>query len=1076
MQQSFEEFARLNGSDEAILAQEVDELQSLPGGPYGYRLRRIILINYWLYGQQIFEIPHGRLFLAGENASGKSTVLAAALPIAIEGILRPDRIDTFGSQNKKAEYYVLGGDDSSTPFNFEKRTSYIALEFEWCDPHQPPIDAELQQKWLAGQREQARFLTIGLCLYGNETASGKRITPVYFVITDGSRIGEKENDIQLIYKASDKKPRAREQVALKQLLQGRGIVYEKQRDYEWLVSRYLFGFDNIELFHDLIDLLLTLRQPNLTSELKLTQVYETLRKSLARIPPDITRRVIGTINEIDNMQRLLARLREERKVAMELHTEQQGLQWVEIRKATYDYIHAHAQVKSFQAQFKKLVQEASDKEAVLGGVVERLSAANQEQQSTIGAIEVLRASGVEEYSQLLINTQGRLKDARDREIKDKGRLTTVRNSLVRLKNRSNKLFGEGKQAKEQCKEHLEEIYELAHEKASWELVATLLWDCLDEIQTIQSDQPSSIDTIQAMKTRIHIDPEQRFAWLKTLEQLHSQRDKIEREIGQATSLENARRQDVYTYLAQFQQEQTHFQAALQEVDGVLAQVTAEHSGFMTQPYTAQAHMMAIASEAGEKGDEAFLDAQMERFEEVFRAYNQMIEKYATDLSQTITSMGSEQNILREQKAQKEQIRTDVDILYEQKKVEPEFVPAHAPHRTIARTRLAEHGIVAFPLYALIDFAPGVDRESEQAGQIECMLEDAGLLDALVVPTAYAATADAILAQEGLSDCRLLISLEREHDTEEPSRNISTLLDLQCWLRSDPSMEGLFNDHNDEWEEIVTILLRMMSSVLSNAEEKTTHDRTSDGSILVGTWQHGLLTGQASGRKAYYLGKETRLRTRQRELKALETRRIELNEEIQLLEEKIQQFENMMQHLIGQRETVHGLLIEKNVHMVLSNVRGAYTSLKSARKQYRTAREETQAKRKQFQELTRQLEQACNGIYQFANDPTTLKNAIDATRSLVSQISIVQNDLKILADKCSDYQEMQGNIQHEKDEEVEASEYYNESYNQYVRAEAALKELQKMEAAGETAEDPRKRLQNLENRKEELGKDILSLAL
>lgn len=1074
MQQFFEEFVRLNDSDEAILAQEVDELQSLPGGPYGYRLRRIILINYWLYGQQIFEIPHGRLFLAGENASGKSTVLAAALPIAIEGSLRPDRIDTFGSQNKKVEYYVLGGEDSSTPFNVPKRTSYIALEFEWSDPHQPPIDTELQQKWLAGQREQTRFLTVGLCLYGSETASGKRITPVYFVITDGSRVGENENDIRLIYEASDKKPRARDQAALKQLLQGRGIVCEKQRDYEQLVSRYLFGFDNIEQFHDLIDLLLILRQPNLSSELKLTQVYETLRKSLARIPPDITRRVIGTINEIDNMQRLLAHLRGEQKVVMELHAEQQGLQWIEIKQATYDYIYAHTQVKSFRVQLKRHIQDVSDKEATLDKVVERFNAANLEQQSIIGSIEALRASGVEEFSQLLINAQERLNDARGREIRDGKRLTNVRDTLGRLKDKSNRLFREGKQAKERCEEHLQEMYEVAHEKAIWGLVATLLWNCLGEMQKIQIDQPSSLETLQELKTRIHIDPEQRLEWLKTLEKMHSQREKIEQEISRAASLEESRRQDVHTYLARFQQGQMDFQAVLREVDEVLATVTAEYNGFITQPYAAQALMITSASEAGEQSDEAFLDALMQQFEDVFHTYSRTIEDYVTDFSQAIASQGSQQNVLREQKAQKEQIKTDIDIIYKQKKAEPEFVPTHALHRTVARAKLAEHGIAAFPLYALIDFAPSIDRESEQAGQIECMLEDAGLLDALVVPIAYAATADAILRQEGLSDCRLLTSLEREQDMEEASRNVPTSLDLQCWLRLDPSTERLFNDHNDEWKEVIPTLLYMLSVILITEGYSISNNKTGENYVWDGRWQHGLLTGRASGRQACYLGKETRLRTRRLELEALEIRRIELDEEIQSLEEQIQQIEALVKDLAEQKETVKDLLIEKGAHNLLTDVKGSYNYLKHARKQYLRAREGTQTKRKQFQELTRQLEHASNGIHQFANNATILRDALEATRSLVGQVGIAQNNLEIFANKCSDYQETEGNIKREKSEEVEASEYYNESYNQYIQAEAALRELQRMESAEDADEDPRKRLQNLENRKGELAKEILTL--
>ena len=83
MQRTFENFAEWaiteNGTAEETAARQlemfVDILQQQAGGPLGYRLRRIILTNFWLYGQQEFEIPHGRLFLAGENASGKSTVL-----------------------------------------------------------------------------------------------------------------------------------------------------------------------------------------------------------------------------------------------------------------------------------------------------------------------------------------------------------------------------------------------------------------------------------------------------------------------------------------------------------------------------------------------------------------------------------------------------------------------------------------------------------------------------------------------------------------------------------------------------------------------------------------------------------------------------------------------------------------------------------------------------------------------------------------------------------------------------------------------------------------------------------------
>src|SRR6478672_7588932 len=129
MQQTFKDVAAwpnepqssngTTGTAEAALARQIDLLQTFAGGPLGYRLRRIVLTNFWLYGQQEFEIPHGRLFLAGENASGKSTVLTAALPLALDGDLRPNRLDTFGGRERHIHYYVLGGTESATPFSHE---------------------------------------------------------------------------------------------------------------------------------------------------------------------------------------------------------------------------------------------------------------------------------------------------------------------------------------------------------------------------------------------------------------------------------------------------------------------------------------------------------------------------------------------------------------------------------------------------------------------------------------------------------------------------------------------------------------------------------------------------------------------------------------------------------------------------------------------------------------------------------------------------------------------------------------------------------------------------------------------
>src|SRR5437879_13029287 len=72
----------------------VARLRAPDTGIPGYQLNRVILCNYWHFGLLTLEIPHGRLFVTGDNATGKSTALVAAM-LTLDGDVRPHRLDTF---------------------------------------------------------------------------------------------------------------------------------------------------------------------------------------------------------------------------------------------------------------------------------------------------------------------------------------------------------------------------------------------------------------------------------------------------------------------------------------------------------------------------------------------------------------------------------------------------------------------------------------------------------------------------------------------------------------------------------------------------------------------------------------------------------------------------------------------------------------------------------------------------------------------------------------------------------------------------------------------------------------------
>src|SRR5947207_5333428 len=402
----------LNGASESTLERQLDMfveiLQAQAGGPHGYRLRRIMLTNFWLYGLQEFEVPHGRLFLAGENASGKSTVLTAALPLALDGDLRPNRLDTFGGRERHMEYYVLGGSESATAYSHERRTSYIALEFEWCDPDNPPIAPEFRQRWENGEREKTRFLTIGISLAGNVNASD-RIRPLRFTITDGSRLG---HEVQTVYETGSKHDkRAFDHARFKQQLEGHGFICDTQAEYECQVARYLFGLSDVKDFQKLINLLLVLRRPNLSSELSFSRVHDYLKQSLRKISGETTSHVIGTIERIDSIQVEKERIQEAYSAAERLHRSQQQLALNRARLAACDYTGAQLAEDSAQSRVTRLRRDLHTAELERGRADERAQTLQAEQYQVSGQIKALEASEGLQVAKQLATARERTREA-----------------------------------------------------------------------------------------------------------------------------------------------------------------------------------------------------------------------------------------------------------------------------------------------------------------------------------------------------------------------------------------------------------------------------------------------------------------------------------------------------------------------------------------------------------------------------------------------------------------------------------------------------------------------------------------
>jgi hypothetical protein len=406
-------------------------------------------------------------------------------------------------------------------------------------------------------------------------------------------------------------------------------------------------------------------------------------------------------------------------------------------------------------------------------------------------------------------------------------------------------------------------------------------------------------------------------------------------------------------------------------------------------------------------------------------------------------------------------------LYEQKLSEPEFTPQRPTRRTLARTRLAEQGISALPLYALLDFAPGIDSESDEAGRIEYMLEDAGLLDALVVAPSQVATADALLAAEGLSDCLLdidaLLALENEHAHHfGPDQSGFYGLCFDTTIRESP-----VGDDTD-WEATVTAILNAFAE---SASANLATPVTASFSINQdGSWTHGLLAGRSGGGTASYIGRATRLRVRQRELDELNQKRATLEEEMQAFYGQLAYYEQQLAQLQQKQTQLRKILPESGIEEAYAELSQARLNLDDLRSKYQKARLQTQEARQAYNTLLAQLERDSRGIAPLASDAKRVQSTLMGVVKLKNQAKSLKMQLATIINTREEHRQTREAQQKAKLNEANMTVLYERIYHQVLEAQAEANELLRV-AELSNAEQLSERLRLLREQSEELSAQL-----
>lgn len=317
-----------------------------------WRMNKLGFVNFWLYDWEEFPFSEGRLLLRGENGAGKSVTTQSFIPFMLDGDLRPYRLDSFGSKDRKMAYYLLGEEK-------EESTGYLYLEF--IKP-----ETRLYRTLVVGLR--ARRSSSGVEFWG-------------FCLSDGRRIGTGPEDFALFETKGSQHISLTRQEVHNRFGDGENWV-ERGSDYKQMVNRMLFGCAEMEQYDRLLRLLIQLRKPKLSKDFSPRLVQEILNASLQPLSEEDIAPMVNSMEKMDTIQHRLEVLGQSLQEARQLRNEYTRYnQYVLGKKGQY-YLAA----RQFTQQRQTEVKSLEDQVTLTQQALEEARAGHQEAEQQVGEL------------------------------------------------------------------------------------------------------------------------------------------------------------------------------------------------------------------------------------------------------------------------------------------------------------------------------------------------------------------------------------------------------------------------------------------------------------------------------------------------------------------------------------------------------------------------------------------------------------------------------------------------------------------------------------------------------------------
>lgn len=832
-----------------------------------WQINRIGLLDFWYYDEQEFEFLDGRMLLRGANGSGKSVTMQSFIPLLLDGNMRPERLDPFGSRARKMENYLLEEGDGR-----EERTGYLYMELKRVDSD--------------------TYVTIGI---GIRARKNKKLDTWYFSVKDGRRVGK---DL-FLYKDVQNRLNLTKQELRNRLGEG-GHVMDSQSEYAACVNRLLFGFETMEEYQELIELLIQLRTPKLSKDFKPTVINEILSRSLQTLSEEDLRPMSEAIENMDSLKSNLDALNDSVHAAEQIEKAYDQYNEIVLYDKALRYTKGVRECRELEKRAGELKRQKEESGRHLAEAFAKYDELKREEEICKKEAASLKDSDAARLKQQEIDLEHQCREAKEEERKKEKQEQDKKDK-----------YRDTEQKRDGQREQNEQ---------TWEEIGSLLNDMEDVLEDVPFDEAAFL------KKELTEDPEKEYAF-----QAHSQL------LSEYTRrVENGKER-----LSEEKICQERYDRKLQELDECRKE--QEHKERECR------HYEELLSETRDEVTEQFFQWEKNNVElhypdEVKQDIARRIGQYefGTDYSE-IRDIGKESYSKRERELEnglrtKEDERQGLsDTLAEvtaeltewrqQKDPEPECSDAVRRNRQL----LKEMGIPFIQFYKAVDF--GEQLSGEEAAHLEEALLSMGLLDALIVPEEYRERIRTL--DEKVCD-RYIFS-----DVTHVKQNLMKILDVD-------------NGENDilRYQSIANIL-----SAIGVQEERGGEHTWVDPD---GNYRIGILEGTITrDYTAHYIGVEARERFRAAKIAELEQNAAELRGRLADCEREITRLIEDKQRL---QEEWKAFPSDVNLKVAARSYADSSYELERMNRQITGLREQLQQVKMELDQIGLQVRETCGKCY------------------------------------------------------------------------------------------------------------------